>query len=247
MLDKTGGPTVRAHAFAPDELSAVYRAIETRRDVRSQFLDKPLPDDLVWRLLSAAHHAPSVGFMQPWNFTLVRDISVRNRVWEAFAKANEEAAQMFDGEKQARYRALKLEGIRTAPLNICVTCDPTRGGKIVLGRTHNMRMDSYSTVCAVQNLWLAARAEGVGVGWVSIFHEADIKAILGIPDHVEIIAWLCVGYVEELYREPELAVKGWRQRLPLEDLVFNDFWGSEPVASSRDHAQVPDQGAECNK
>lgn len=225
MLDKTGGHMVRAEAFSHDDLSAVYRAIETRRDVRGQFLDKPLPEELVWRLLSAAHSAPSVGFMQPWNFTLVRDGEKRDEVWQAFARANEEAANMFGGEKQAQYRSLKLEGIRTAPLNICVTCDPTRGGKVVLGRTHNKRMDAYSTVCAVQNLWLAARAEGVGVGWVSIFHESDIKAILGIPDHVEVIAWLCVGYVEELYREPELAVKGWRQRLSLEELVFEGKWG----------------------
>ncbi len=229
MLDKKRDPMVRAQSFSPEDKSAVYRAIVSRRDVRSQFLETPLPDDLVWRLLSAAHSAPSVGFMQPWNFTLVHEGETRDRVWKAFAKANEEAAQMFEGEKQAQYRALKLEGIRTAPLNICVTCDPTRGGKVVLGRTHNMRMDAYSTVCAVQNLWLAARAEGVGVGWVSIFHEADIKDILGIPDHVEVIAWLCVGYVDELYSEPELAVKGWRQRLPLEDLVFSGQWGERLI------------------
>jgi 5,6-dimethylbenzimidazole synthase len=88
-------------------------------------------------------------------------------------------------------------------------------------------MDAYSTVCAVQNLWLAARAEGVGVGWVSIFHDADIRALLGIPKRIEIVAWLCLGYVDELYREPELAVKGWRQRLPLEELIFNERWGGD--------------------
>ncbi len=245
MLDKTRDPMVRAQSFSPDDQQAVYRAIETRRDVRSQFLPKSLPDDLVWRLLSAAHHAPSVGFMQPWNFTLVREGEVRDRIWQAFFKANEEAAQMFEGKQQAQYRSLKLEGIRTAPLNICVTCDPTRGGKVVLGRTHNMRMDAYSTVCAVQNLWLAARAEGVGVGWVSIFHESDIKEILGIPDHVEVIAWLCVGYVDSLYSEPELAVKGWRQRLPLEELVFSGQWGQPE--SVWDNAEIPEQGAEREK
>ncbi len=219
---------VRVGAFTPEDSAAVYRAIETRRDVRGQFLETPLPVDLVWRLLGAAHSAPSVGFMQPWNFTLVSDPAVRENVWQAFNRANEEAAAMFEGERQSHYRALKLEGIRTAPLNICVTCDPTRGGKVVLGRTHNSQMDAYSTVCAVQNLWLAARAEGVGVGWVSIFHEADIKALLDIPDHVQVIAWLCIGYVEELYSEPELAVKGWRQRLPLDELVFENGWGNAP-------------------
>ncbi|MDI7863878.1 5,6-dimethylbenzimidazole synthase [Rhizobiaceae bacterium n13] len=215
----------RAEAFSEVDRAAVYRAIETRRDVRDQFLAVPLPDDLVRRLLRAAHNAPSVGFMQPWNFTLVRDPQKREQVWQAFDRANREAAGMFSGERRDTYRSLKLEGIRKAPLSICVTCDPSRGGKVVLGRTHNPRMDVYSTVCAVQNLWLAARAEGVGVGWVSIFHERDIKAILSIPDHIQVVAWLCVGYVDRLYREPELAVKGWRQRLPLEELIFEEEWG----------------------
>lgn len=212
------------HAFSCAERDAVYRAIQTRRDVRGEFLPDPLPEDLVMRLLSAAHSAPSVGFMQPWNFILVSDPAIRRDVHSAFSRANEEAVTMFPRERQAAYRALKLEGILTAPLSICVTCDPSRGGEVVLGRTHNPRTDVYSTVCAVQNLWLAARAEGVGVGWVSIFHDSDIRALLGIPETVEIVAWLCVGYVDRLYDEPELAVKGWRQRLPLEDLVFRERW-----------------------
>jgi 5,6-dimethylbenzimidazole synthase len=224
MRTEPWDPLVRADAFPCGERQAVYRAIETRRDVRDQFLPDPLPDDLVRRLLQAAHNAPSVGFMQPWNFLLVRNLPTRQAVHAAFLKANAEAEAMFSGERQARYRALKLEGILKAPLSICVTCDPTRAGSVVLGRTHNPRMDVYSTVCAVQNLWLAARAEGVGVGWVSIFHDSDIRAILGIPDHIEIVAWLCVGFVDQLYGEPELAVKGWRQRLPLEELVFEERW-----------------------
>jgi 5,6-dimethylbenzimidazole synthase len=215
---------IQAQAFSVADRDAVYRAIETRRDVRDQFLPDPLPEDLVGRLLHAAHNAPSVGFMQPWNFVLVRDPAVRAKAWQAFNRANEEAALMFEGERRDTYRSLKLEGIRKAPLSICVTSDPHRGGAVVLGRTHNPRMDAFSTVCAVQNLWLAARAEGVGVGWVSIFHDADIRALLDIPEKIEIVAWLCLGFVDELYREPELAVKGWRQRLPLEDLIFHDRW-----------------------
>ncbi|MGO4350951.1 5,6-dimethylbenzimidazole synthase [Rhizobium sp. RAF36] len=214
-----------ASAFSADERDAVYRAIMTRRDVRDQFLPDPVPSDVLMRLLGAAHHAPSVGFMQPWNFIVVEDAGVRQRVWNAFDRANREAAGMFDGERQATYRSLKLEGILKAPLGICITCDPSRSGDVVLGRTHNPRMDSYSTVCAVQNLWLAARAEGIGVGWVSIFHESELKDILGVPAHIEIVAWLCVGYVDTLYSEPELAVKGWRQRLSLDDLIFRDGWG----------------------
>ncbi|MCF6368427.1 5,6-dimethylbenzimidazole synthase [Rhizobium halophilum] len=223
--DGYGCGLVTAAAFSDDERLAIYKAIETRRDVRDQFLPVPLSDDLVRRLLGAAHAAPSVGFMQPWNFLLIRDRDLLERAHQAFQRANEEAAEMFSDEKQALYRSLKLEGIRKAPLSICVTCDPDRAGPVVLGRTHNPRMDVYSTVCAVQNLWLAARAEGVGVGWVSIFHEADIRTLLGIPERVEIVAWLCLGYVSELYEQPELAVKGWRQRLPLEELVFHDRWG----------------------
>lgn len=227
MLEKPEDLLVRAGAFTMEERAAVYKAIETRRDVRDQFLPEPLPDDLVWRLLSAAHNAPSVGFMQPWNFIVVRDPARREAVWRAFSKANDEAANMFAGEQQERYRTLKLEGIRKAPLGICVTCDPSRSGPVVLGRTHNPRMDSYSTVCAVQNLWLAARAEGVGVGWVSIFHPQDLRDILAIPDHIEIIGWFCLGYVDSLYDQPELALKDWRQRLPLEDLVFSETWNAD--------------------
>lgn len=226
MHDEPNDHLVRAGAFSVEEREAVYRAIRTRRDVRDQFLPDPLPEDLIARLLQAAHSAPSVGFMQPWNFLLVRDAARREAVWRAFARANEEAAALFDGEQRDSYMRLKLEGIRKAPLGICVTCDPTRGGPVVLGRTHNPRMDSYSTVCAVQNLWLAARAEGVGMGWVSIFHQDDIRAVLGIPAHVEVIGWFCVGYVEQLYDQPELALKGWRQRLPIEELIFNEVWGN---------------------
>lgn len=226
MHDDPNEFLVRAAPFADRDKDAVYRAIHTRRDVRDQFKADPLPDDLVCRLLEAAHAAPSVGFMQPWNFLLVRSSQTRGAVWQAFRRANEEAEAMFPKERRSAYRALKLEGIRKAPLNICVTCDPDRGGPVVLGRTHDARMDAFSTVCAIQNLWLAARAEGVGLGWVSIFHEAELKTILGIPPRVQIIGYLCLGFVDELYCAPELEVKGWRQRLALDDLVFEEQWGS---------------------
>ncbi|WP_373089612.1 5,6-dimethylbenzimidazole synthase [Sneathiella sp.] len=213
-----------AAPFTAAERDAVYKAIHTRRDVRDQFLTDPLPDAVVMRLLEAAHHAPSVGFMQPWNFILIRDPAQRELIWRAFAAANDEATRMFSGARQSTYRSLKLEGIRKAPLNICVTCDRERGGKVVLGRTHNANMDVYSTVCAIQNLWLASRAEGVGLGWVSIFRDADLRTLLGIPDRIEIVGYLCLGYVDDLYTRPELEVKGWNKRLPLEDLVFEGKW-----------------------
>ncbi|EJN04137.1 5,6-dimethylbenzimidazole synthase [Phyllobacterium sp. YR531] len=219
------GP-VQAADFSEDERAAVYKAIYNRRDVRDQFLAKPVDEDVLMRLLDAAHHAPSVGFMQPWNFITIRDVARKKQVHHAFTKANQEALALFKDERQALYASLKLEGILKAPVNLCITCDRTRGGKVVLGRTHNQQMDIYSTVCAVQNLWLAARAEGIGVGWVSIYHDADMRRILGIPEHVEIIAYLCLGYIEELFDEPELEKKGWRKRIPLENLIFEEGWGA---------------------
>jgi 5,6-dimethylbenzimidazole synthase len=167
-------------AFSPGERAAVYRAIFERRDCR-RFRPDPLPDDLIARLLAAAHHAPSVGFMQPWNFVLIRSLEVRRRVQAAFARANAAASAQFAGARGEAYRALKLEGIVESALNLCVTCDRSRHGPVVLGRTAQPEMDLYSTVCAVQNLWLAARAEGVGVGWVSILDPADLRAILQLP------------------------------------------------------------------
>lgn len=216
-----GGP------FTHAEREAVYRAIYSRRDVRGQFLPDAIGDDVLLRILDAAHHAPSVGFMQPWNFLVVRDAERKRQIAEIFARANDEAASMFPKDRQDAYRALKLEGITSAPVNICVTCDGTRGGPVVLGATHMPDMDLFSTVCAVQNLWLAARAEGLGVGWVSILKESDVKAVLGIPDPIRLVAYLCVGRVESFFTSPELEQKGWRKRIPLADLVFEDEWNAK--------------------
>jgi 5,6-dimethylbenzimidazole synthase len=214
----------QAGPFSEAETAAVYRAIHSRRDVRNEFLPEPVPDDVIQRLLTAAHAAPSVGYMQPWNFMLIREEANRKAVHRIFEDANDEAADKLQGEQKRRYTALKLEGILKAPLNICITCDRKRGGDFVLGRTHNPQMDLYSTVCAVQNFWLAARAEGIGVGWVSIFDHRRLQQHLGIPESVEIVAYLCVGYVDQLYVKPELAVKGWREKIPLEKLVFDERW-----------------------
>jgi 5,6-dimethylbenzimidazole synthase len=211
-------------AFTGAERDALYKAIFSRRDVRGQFLPDPIPEEVLRRILLAAHHAPSVGFMQPWNFLVITDPAVKARIHADFATANEEAASQFDGERRALYSRLKLEGIQEAPVNLLVTCDRERAGPVVLGRTHMPTMDLYSCVCAVQNLWLAARAEGLGVGWVSILHEAALKAILGVPERIVPIAYLCIGRVSHFEATPELAIKGWRQRLDLDDLIFRDRW-----------------------
>ena len=215
---------ISAGPFSNDERNAVYRAIFTRRDVRSQFLKDAVPHDVLAKVLTAAHHAPSVGFMQPWNFLLIEAPDVKRQVRAAFQTANAEAAAMFPDEKRALYQSLKLEGITQAPVNLCVTCDRERGGPVVLGRTHNRDTDLYSTVCAVQNLWLAARAEGLGIGWVSIINNSDLSQILELPDHVVPVAYLCLGWVAELHATPELEAKGWRNRVDLKSLVFQDRW-----------------------
>lgn len=217
-----------AGPFSAEEQAAVYRAIYTRRDVRSQFLPRPVEPDVLNRLLTAAHHAPSVGFMQPWNFIVIRDGETRSRIRFAFENSNAEAATMFEGERRTLYSSLKLEGIASAPINLCITCDRERGGPVVLGRTHNRDTDLYSTVCAVQNLMLAARAEGIGVGWVSIFKDDALRTILNLPDHVVPVAYLCIGYVAELYTKPELETKGWAKRAELKSLIFENGWGKQP-------------------
>lgn len=214
-----------AGPFADAERAAVYRAIHERRDVRGQFRPDPVDDDVLMRLLGAAHAAPSVGLSQPWDFVVIRDPATRGAIHDAFAAANAEAAAMFDGDRRALYSDLKLQGILEAPINLCITCDRTRGGEVVLGRTHDRDTDLYSTVCAVQNLWLAARAEGIGVGWVSIFRTGDLRRILRLPDHVVPVAYLCLGHVDALYDGPELEARGWGRARPLSDHIFADRWG----------------------
>ena len=237
-------------AFAPEARQAVYDAIALRRDVRA-FRPDPVPDDVLLRILGAAHRAGSVGFMQPWDFVVVRSPGLRATVYDVFRRANEQAALRFEGDRRSTYLALKLQGILDAPLSICVTCDTRRGGPHVLGRDTIRETDVYSTCLAVQNLWLAARAEGVGVGWVSIVDNAELSAALGLPDGVIPVAFLCVGYPVEFPETPMLEATGWRGRLELAELVHFDGWGGEgqgdplrallaPAAADDAHSGVAD-------
>ena len=219
--------------LSADERAAVYKCIYGRRDVRRRFTDRPLDDAVLARLLDAAHHAPSVGFMQPWDFIVVRDPAVKETVFDAFQRANAEAAALFPDARRDAYTRLKLEGIRQAPVNLCITCDRSRSGPVVLGRTHQPEMDLYSVVCAVQTLWLAARAENIGVGWVSIVAYDDLRRALAIPPDIQPVAYLCLGHVDGFADQPELQTAGWRTRLPLAELVWFDRWhqrrGDEPL------------------
>lgn len=211
--------------FSREERQGLYRAIYARRDIRS-FRADPVPPEVLARILRAAHHGPSVGFMQPWDFVLVKDAENRRRIKDLFDRERLAAAQFFDEPRRSQYLSLKLEGIMEAPVNLCVTCDPTRGEE-VLGRNAIRETDVYSTCCAVQNLWLAARAEGIGVGWVSILKLPQLRQILSIPPHVLPVAYLCLGYPMEFPAKPLLQKAGWRRRLSLESLVHYDGWGGQ--------------------
>lgn len=220
---------IASNAFTDSERRGLYRAIHERRDVRSQFLPDPIPPEVLVRLLEAAHHAPSVGFMQPWDFLVIEDRAVRERVREIFQDENRKAAANYGGDQAVLYNQLKLEGIVESPMNLCITCDRGRGGANVLGRNSIVETDLFSTCLAVQNLWLAARAEGIGVGWVSILDQDQLAATLRLPADVYPLAYLCLGYVSEFLDRPELEAKGWRSRLPLPELVHGDRWG-QPLA-----------------
>lgn len=223
-------------AFNEEERRAVYRAIHERRDVRSGYCAEPLAADLLRRLLEAAHSAPSVGLMQPTRFLLIRDAAVKHEVYAAFLRANEAAARAYEGDRGALYRRLKLEAILEAPQNLCVLCeaDSTQGHG--LGRQTAPETAIYSTVCAVQNLWLAARAEGVGVGWVSILDAERLRSILHVPATLVPVAYLCLGYVSRFDDTPELERKGWESRRALDDMLHFDRFptnGSATIANSR--------------
>lgn len=214
-----------APEFTTSEREAVYKTIFSRRDVR-RFRSTPIPAETIDRILLAAHHAPSVGFMQPWNFIVIRDAATKKSIKQTFLAGRAQEAEQFADARKALYLSLKLEGIEEAPLNICVTCDPTRNGPAVLGRSLNPRTDIYSTCCAIQNLWLAARAEGLGTGWVSILSEVALKELLRIPDHVIVVGYLCLGYPESFETKPELEKVGWLRRLPIRGVVFNETWNN---------------------
>ncbi|NHN37257.1 5,6-dimethylbenzimidazole synthase [Pseudomaricurvus alcaniphilus] len=226
----------------PGSQPGFYNVLFNRRDVRGEFLPDPVAEEKLARILYAAHHAPSVGLSQPWNFIVVRQPATKQRVHQAFARAHEREAQQFSGERQQQYRRLRLQGIVDAPLNLLVTCNRSHDGAVVLGKTQQPQTDLYSTVCAIQNLWLAARAEQLGLGWVSIIDPEELRELFGLPEAVEPVAYLCLGYVQYFYREPELQARQWSRRLPLEQLVFEEHWGQQDDTDSLRRALVEQRG-----
>jgi len=212
-------------AISEVEREAICKVMRGRRDVR-RFVPQPIPDEVLRRILEMAHLAPSVGFMQPWNFLLITSLEIRRQVKILFEAANaRELARIENAGRRELYAGLKLEGILEAPLNLAVTCDGRRDAPFVLGRAPMPQTDLFSTCLAVQNLWLAARAEGVGVGWVSILDQQAAEQLLRLPPGVQLVAYLCVGYPTEFRPRPMLEEVGWKQRQQLGDLVFQDQWG----------------------
>ncbi|MFA9417547.1 5,6-dimethylbenzimidazole synthase [Natrinema sp. HArc-T2] len=230
-------------AFTDAERDAVYKTIYARRDIR-RFRDEPVPDEVLDRLLQAAHHAPSVGFSQPWDLVVVSDGETKAEIASIAERAIAAAREGYEEPRRSEFAELKLEGIRESPINICVTCDPTRGAPHVLGRSSMKRADVYSTCLAVQNLWLAARAEGVGVGWVSVLYPYEVQEVLDIPPHVKPVAYLCLGYPEDGFpEEPVLQQEGWRERLDMETLVHEERWeGDESTVADGEAAISSDDG-----
>lgn len=194
-----------------------------RRDIRKGFRTDPIPHEVLLRVLEAAHTAPSVGHSQPWDFVVIRSAETRRTMHELAQRQREAYAKSLPKGRAKQFKELKIEAILDTPVNIVVTADPTRGGRHTLGRHTQPQMAPYSSALAVENLWLAARAEGLGVGWVSFFDEREMVRELGLPEHLEVVAYLCVGYVDEFPEEPELAQAagrsaarspGWSTRRP---------------------------------
>ena len=209
-----------------EDPDAFYRLAAARRDIRNGFLPDPVDDEALTRVLAAAHQAPSVGLSQPWDFLVLRDPAVRERL-RRLAQAQRDAfAASLPAPRALAFSRLKVEAIMESPLNIVVTCDPARGGRHVLGRHAQPQAAEYSAACATQNLWLAARAEGLGVGWVSFFDERELAAELGLPPHLRVVAYLCVGHVSEFPPAPELVLSGWARQRPLAWAVHEGSWGN---------------------
>jgi nicotinate-nucleotide--dimethylbenzimidazole phosphoribosyltransferase len=211
--------------YPAEQREAVYRVIAERRDVRRGFRPDPVPADVLGRVLAAAHQAPSVGLSQPWDFIVIADRARRERIAALAARHRDDFAAALPAGRARAFDQLKIESILDTPVNVVVTCDRTRGGRHTLGRATQPRTADFSSVLAVANLWLAARAEGLGVGWVSFFDERELAAELSLPGHLDVIAYLCVGYVDEFGPEPELAAAGWARRRPVSWAVHAEEFG----------------------
>lgn len=212
-----------------EEKNGVYKAIFNRRDIRS-FMDTPIPDEKLYKMLEAAHSAPSVGFMQPWNFIIIKNKEIKKALANVVEKERRALAIHYEGsERELTFLDLKIAGILEAPVTICVTCNPFSAGDHVLGRNSIPETDLMSTSCAIQNMWLAAYAEGLAMGWVSFYKKEDVRTILNIPFHIDPIALISVGYTDYYPDRPLLEIHKWEKRQQLEKLIFKDKWENEEI------------------
>ncbi|MFF4176840.1 nicotinate-nucleotide--dimethylbenzimidazole phosphoribosyltransferase [Streptomyces sp. NPDC001750] len=234
--DGTGAPaTPPAPGYDDAEREAVLRVMRERRDIRNGFRSDPIPNEVLLRVLEAAHTAPSVGHSQPWDFVVIRSAETRRSMHELAQRQRDAYAKSLPKGRAKQFKELKIEAILDTPVNIVVTADPTRGGRHTLGRHTQPQMAPYSSALAVENLWLAARAEGLGVGWVSFFDEREMVRALGLPEHLEVVAYLCVGYVDEFPEEPELMQAGWSKRRPLSWVVHEETYGRRALPGEEPH------------
>ncbi|MEU8956991.1 nicotinate-nucleotide--dimethylbenzimidazole phosphoribosyltransferase [Streptomyces sp. NPDC048518] len=224
-----------APGYADAEREAVLRVMRERRDIRNGFRADPIPHEVLLRVLEAAHTAPSVGHSQPWDFVVIKSAETRRTMHELAARQRDAYAKSLPKGRAKQFKELKIEAILDTPVNIVVTADPTRGGRHTLGRHTQPQMAPYSSALAVENLWLAARAEGLGVGWVSFFDEREMVRTLGLPEHLEVVAYLCVGYVDEFPDEPELMQAGWSKRRPLSWVVHEETYGRRALPGEDPH------------
>lgn len=218
-----------AHRYSDAEIAAIYRVIEERRDMR-HFLPTPVAPEVLGRILTAAHHAPSVGLMQPWRFIRITDQELRqniHRLVDAERVRTAHAIGEYENTaRMAEFLRLKVEGILDCgELLVATLCDKRE--QHIFGRRTLPEMDLASVSCAIQNMWLAARAEGLGMGWVSIFDPKELAKLLGIPDDAKPVAILCLGHVNSFYKEPMLVETGWRTARPLQDMVLENGWDSK--------------------
>ncbi|MET8541544.1 nicotinate-nucleotide--dimethylbenzimidazole phosphoribosyltransferase [Kitasatospora sp. NPDC004799] len=208
---------------------AVHQVIRERRDIRNGFRPDPIPHEVLIRVLEAAHTAPSVGYSQPWDFVVIRSAKTRRRMHALAERQREAYADSLPKGRAKQFKEIKIEAILDTPVNIVVTADRTRGGRHTLGRHTQPQMAPYSAALAVENLWLAARAEGLGVGWVSFFDDEELVRELGLPEHLEVVAYLCVGFVDEFPDEPELEQQGWAKKRPLAWVVHEEQYGNRAL------------------
>lgn len=212
--------------FTHDDQKLLEDIMLHRRDIRgNNFLNDPISDEIIQKILLSASLAPSVGFSQPWEFVVIHDDAIKKQIHESFVIENKKAAVSFTDEKRKIYDNLKLEGILESPVNIAVFYRPS--DTPVLGQNTMVETGEYSVVCAIQNMWLMSRALNIGLGWVSILNPDSVKKILKSPPQNKLVAYLCLGYVKEFFTTPELEKLNWKKRKPIDSIVYNNMYSKD--------------------